>query len=199
MIIGVDYNGMVADTRKVSAQIAREFFNCRVDPQDFKRSKVVGKGLTNDQYDFVKREVYNNWEYLTQVEPLAGALDGLSSLQKQGHILNIISNKTQAEREIMLQWLHHNGQNLDLEQIELAVVDIGKSKFEEVKNLDIYIDNEVAKLQQIIQGAVFRMPHLIHFNTDNHQSISRSEWLELFGIPTIGSWPELNRFLNQIL
>ena len=153
--IGLDFDGVVTNCGKLKALGAKNLFNVDIPEEDFKREIVIGKSLlTPEQYKEVQVFVYGNMEMGLQMEEVFGALDSIRELQKQHEII-IVTSRTKQFADVAHEWLRLR--NLSL---EIREVDYGKTKKDDTDGFDVFVDDDIEKLTDLIG----HVPHLFLFD-----------------------------------
>ncbi len=156
MRIGLDFDGVIANCGKLKADGARELYGLDIQPTNFSKEFVVGAGyLTIEEYRNLQRKVYETPEFISLMEPVGGAFEYVSRLVADGHIVQVITSRSGLVLEVAKAWLLRQG-------LKLSVVGVGygRSKAEAALGLDVYIDDDFQKLEQLV-GVV---PHRFLFS-----------------------------------
>ena len=155
MKIGLDFDGVIADSTATKLMLAQKLYGATLSPSQWRRDIVLGKRLlTNEQYDHIQELVYGSEEYGYQMTLIDGALDGISKLI-QKHSVTIVTSRIALKADIATNWCDRNGITLPL-----IGAGRGKSKAPYLEGFDVFVDDSKEKLEQIL-GAV---PHLFLFN-----------------------------------
>lgn len=106
--IGVDYDGVVADTQGFVIRFMREHFDVELARTDF--GWVDGRlGIDRDlgvQTGEGYREFAANPAYLPEIEPIAGAADALRQLADRDNVtLHLATHRPEAVHEAIDGWL----------------------------------------------------------------------------------------------
>lgn len=153
MRIGLDFDDVTVDSHSLKPVVAKVLFGVDIDRSRFRREFVVGKVLSEEQYLRAVREVYSGKYALP---PVPGAIDGIRALQSAGHDLCIVTNRSEGHQNLKpaLLWLKEH--SLD---IPVTGVPYGTSKAVACEGIDLFVDDDPAKLHQLV-GVV---PHLLFF------------------------------------
>jgi len=168
--IGLDFHGVIVDHRSVSARLARSMFNIHVHPYNFTRNHVVGQHiLTNRQYNTIKYLVYNDPDSIFQIPAIEGAIQFINDALRLGHTLYIITSAHEPDELSLMKDFLKKVYALDVNRIHFIGVGIGQSKAQAVADLDYYVDDDMYKLQQIIDSSNMIIPILILFRQKHNQ------------------------------
>lgn len=163
MHIGLDFDGVISDCGRLKSDAAKILYEVEIPPERFKTELVVGEGiLTLEQYRHLQRQIYGTRELGLLMKPVNGVLDYLPQLQQEGHQLRCITSRYEEEADIAREWLSQC--NLSL---PITAVGGRTKKAEACQNLEIYIDDDLDKLEPLA-GIV---PHLFLFSWGYNQHI----------------------------
>ncbi len=144
--IGIDYGDTLADSVSLKSAIASSGFKITVDPIYFHREYVLRETvLSAEQYEMILALVYNTKTFGTdRMNPVAGALDVVRKLQEDGHDLSIITSHWEKSIPLAEEWLKQKG-------LDIPIIGVGKGrpKQEACAQLDVYIDDELRKLETL--------------------------------------------------
>lgn len=185
MKIGIDFDGVIADTQKLKEEIAWELFQCKLPSHLAKESLVVEHGLmTKEQYRELMSHVAAKKDIGLRMTPLAGAIEAIGRLQSDGHDLAIITSREGDEVAVANAWCRT--QSLSLPIISVGY---GNSKAEVARGYHAYIDDDFHKLA-LLQGIV---PHLYLYHADCNEDDDEKN------IATrIYSWNEFYKQISDI-
>lgn len=159
MRIGLDFDDVIAHSHILKSIIVKDLYGIEIEASRFRREFVVGSLLTNEQYLNAVRKVFLG-EYPVPAVP--GAIESINLLKKEGHSLKIITSRSVKGGELRpaMDWLKENS-------IQLPVVGVGygNSKAEACAGLDLFVDDDPAKLHELV-GIV---PHLLFFCWPHNQ------------------------------
>lgn len=156
MKIGLDFDGVISDCGRLKSYGAKHLYGVDISPEKFKKEMVVDKGiLTLEQYRNVQKQIYGTREIGLTMLPVEGVLEFAPKLQLEGYNLKIITSRGENESKIAREWMNLRG-------LELPLIGIGGgiSKTDACNGLDIYIDDDLDKLEPLI-GIV---PHRFLFS-----------------------------------
>ncbi len=145
MKIGLDFDGVVADSQALKAIEAERRYGVKIPPTLCKKAPVVANGwLTADQYRQLQLDVSGIREICLQMRPVKRASAFLEKLAADGHDLVIISSRSGAEIANAREWLAR-------QKIGISIVGVGygNSKESAVRGLDIFIDDDLPKLADL--------------------------------------------------
>ena len=146
--IGLDFDGVIADSMKIKARVANELFGQKIYWGDFKREIVVGHWLTEEEYNTVNELTYRSWQYGKLIEPVAGAKFSIAWFKNLGYDLLIVTSRSGKIFDVAEQWLEREKLNL------IPIIGIGykknKAPILSAWSADIYIDDDLDKLLPLV-------------------------------------------------
>ncbi len=178
MEIGLDYDGVIADPSKAKSEQAKKMYNVDISPDMFKKELIVPKFLTKEQYRLVQKEVYENKDLGLSMPPVPAALDYLPRLLKELHMITVITSRYKDSSDVAQEWLIKN----DL-FVPVIGVPYPLPKTEACKGLDIYVDDDLDKLEPLVgiveNRYLFSWPYNKH---NNPGSIAKrvDSWQQLY-------------------
>lgn len=183
MNIGLDFDGVISDCGKLKSEAAKRLYGVDIQPEQFKKEVVINNGLlTAAQYRDLQRIIYGTREIGFLMEPVAGALDYIPRLSSLGHTLLVVTSRGEREVEIAKEWSVTRG-------LTLAFISTryGMSKAVACTGLDVYIDDDLDKLEPLVEIIPHRF--LLSWGYNSHLEtgvIARrvSSWHEFFEIIT---------------
>lgn len=185
MKIGLDFDGVISDCGKLKSDAAKKFHGIDIPPERFKKEIVVGGGhLTTEQYRNLLKTVYGTREVGLLMEPVVGMLESVPRLLALGHTLFIVTSRGKVELEIAKEWSVQLGLNLDF-----IGVGVGTSKANACVGLDVYIDDDLDKLEPLV-GIV---PHRFLFSWSYNSHIEEGTVAK-----RTGSWPEFCKMIESL-
>lgn len=163
MRIGLDFDGVITDCGKLKSERARQNYGIEIPPERFKKELVVDTGiLTLKQYRYLQKQIYETREIGLTMSPVEGVLEFVPRLQQEGYMLTIVTSRDNSASNIAREWMKMNG--LDVHLISSG---LGRSKANVCKDLDVYIDDDLDKLEPLI-GIV---PHRYLFSWGYNEHI----------------------------
>ncbi len=178
MEIGLDYDGVIADPSKVKSELAKKMYNINIHPSMFKRELVVPKLLTEQQYRQVQNEVYENKDLCLSLPPVPGALDYLPRLLRELHMITIITSRYNNSADTAQEWLVKN--NLF---VPVIGVPYPLPKTDACKGLDVYVDDDLDKLEPLVSIVenryLFSQPYNKH-NNPGDMAKRVDSWQQLY-------------------
>lgn len=185
MKIGLDFDGVISDCGKLKSDAAKNLYGLDIPPEKFKKEIVIGEGhLTADQYRDLQKTIYGTREVGFLMEPVAGMLEGIPQLIALGHTLLIVTSRGEVELEIAKEWSVNQGLTLDF-----IGVGYGVSKASACAGLDIYIDDDLDKLEPLVEI----VPHRFLFSWGYNSHIDVRTVAK-----RIGSWKEFRRTIESL-
>lgn len=169
MNIGLDFDGVIADTTLLKQQAARELFGLDVAPELLKEETVVSMGImTREQYRKLAELVCGDTLYGLKITECIGAKKYISALKNDGHTLCVITSRDAQEVKVAEQWCKEH-------DIELVFISVGYgiSKASAAKEMRIhaYMDDDLHKLEPLV-GIV---PYLFLFETRHNAQSGESD------------------------
>jgi hypothetical protein len=185
MKIGLDFDGVISDCGKLKSDTAKKIYGVDIPPEKFKKEIVIGGGyLTADQYRNLQKIIYGTREFGFFMEPVAGMIEFIPRLLALGHSLLIVTSRGEPELKIAKEWSAKLGLVLDF-----VGVGYGINKTTACTGLDVYIDDDLDKLEPLV-GVV---PHRFLFSWGYNQHIDVGTVAR-----RIGSWKEFFNVVNSI-
>lgn len=185
MKIGLDFDGVVSDCGKLKSDTAKKLYGLDIPPKKFKKEIVIGEGyLTAEQYRDLQKTIYGTREVGLLMEPVEGMLESIPQLLALGHTLLVVTSRTEVELEIAKEWSLNQGLNLDF-----FGVGYGVSKAAACTGLDVYIDDDLDKLEPLV-GIV---PHRFLFSWGYNSHIGIGAVAK-----RIGSWEEFRKTIEGL-
>ncbi len=185
MKIGLDFDGVISDCGKLKSDAARMLYGLTIPPEMFKKEIVVGEGhLTPEQYRDLQMTIYGTREVGFLMEPVAGMLGSIPRLRALGHTLRVVTSRGEAELEIAKEW--------SLQQrltIDFTGIGYGVSKAAACTGLDVYIDDDLDKLQPLVDI----VPHRFLFSWGYNSHIDVGDVAK-----RIGSWDEFCETIESL-
>lgn len=184
MEIGLDFDGVIANSHPLKSIVAREKFGVDIPPEQFRRERVVEDSLlTREQYREVGRWAMDG-SY--PIPPVPDVLLYLPFLLHNKHSVRIVTSRTEGMLEFAKKWLA----GYRIPELPIFGTGYGLPKTEACKGLDVYVDDDLEKLLPLM-GLV---PNLLFFSWpwNRHEE-------EPAGIVRVSSWWELyNHIWNEI-
>ena len=176
--IGLDFDGVICDCGQLKSVAAERLFGVNIPAAEFKKELVVGRGLlTTEQYRFLQKEIYGSLELGMAAEPVPGMKDKLARLRADGHHVRVITSRTDETLDVARHWTARHGLTL-----EFTGVGQGAPKTEAVRGCDLYVDDDLDKLQPLV-GVV---PHLYLFSWGYNRHVDATNVAA-----RVASWEEL--------
>lgn len=156
MKIGLDFDGVISDCGKLKSDGAKKLYGVDIPPAKFKKEIVVGeKHLTAEQYRELQQIIYGTREIGFLMELVDGALHYLPRLVIDGHTVLIVTSRGEVGLGIAKEWSARQGL-----QLNFVGVGYGNSKADAAAGLDLYVDDDLDKLEPLV-GVV---PHRFLFS-----------------------------------
>lgn len=152
MRIGLDFDGVISDCGQLKSDGAKLLYGVEIPPERFKTELVVGTGiLTLEQYRNLQRQIYENSEIGLTMLPVDGVFEYIPKLKRDGHDLIVITSRNRGSCDIANEWMKR--QNLSLNLIGIGG---GVKKTEACKGLDVYVDDDLDKLEPLVNSVLHR-------------------------------------------
>lgn len=167
-----------SDCGKLKSEGARKLYGMEIPSELFKKELVVGSGrLSAEQYRKLQRVIYGTREVGLLMQPVDGMLLYLPKFLEDGDTVVVVTSRDEAELEIAKEWCGNHGLSL-----EFVGVGYGGNKAQAVTGLDVYVDDDLDKLEPFV-GVV---PQLFLFSWGYNQHVNEA------GIATrVSSWSDL--------
>jgi len=163
MKIGLDFDGVITDCGQLKSDAAKLLYGVEIPPERFKKELVVDRGiLTLKQYEHLLKQIYETREIGSTMLPVDGVLEFVPKLQQKGYDLIVITSRGKLGSEIAREWMKSRSLNL-----HLIGVGRGISKADACKKLDVYIDDDLDKLESLVDV----VPHRYLFSWDYNRHI----------------------------
>ncbi len=144
MDIGLDFDGVIADCNVVKSIAAEKIYGEHISPRAF-AMKEIAEVLTDDQYRNLKRRIYNTREFESAMRLICGAERTINALLAEGHVVRVITSRFDTSLTIARQFLLRHALPL-----QITGVGINTSKKEAADGLDVFIDDDVEKLEPLV-------------------------------------------------
>jgi len=146
MKIGLDFDGVISDCGKLKSDGARKLYGIDISPAKFKKEIMVGKNhLTAEQYRELQKIIYGTRGIGLLMKPVDGVLRYLPRLISDGHTILVITSRGEVEMEIAKEWSVRQGLKLDF-----VSVGYGESKARVAAGFDIFVDDDLDKLEPLV-------------------------------------------------
>lgn len=180
MRIGLDFDGVISDCGDLKCKAAKRMYGVDIPSSRFKKELVVGGGiLTYEQYRQLQDTIYGTREYGMLMEPVTGVIEGIGRLRQDGHELRVITSRDGEMLDVAREWATRRGLS-----IEFTGVGHGASKAGAAEGLDLYVDDDLDKLEPLVgivpHRVLFSWGYNAHIDVRNVASRVAS-WEELVG------------------
>ena len=185
MKIGLDFDVVISDCGKLKSDVAKILHGLDIPPAKFKKEMVVGEGyLTTEQYRNLQEIIYGTREFGLLMQPVVGMFDYVSKLLALGHSLVIITSRTGKELDVAREWALDKGLS-----IEFVGIGYGVSKADACTGLDVYIDDDLDKLEPLVDI----VPHRFLFSWGYNEYVDEGRVAR-----RIGSWQQFFETITSI-
>lgn len=178
MKIGIDFEGVIANTPKLKAELARKIYNKSIPPSMFDEKFVVGSQLiTLEQYKNIERTVFCSENVYLEIEELDNSVSSLKKLLKKGIEITIFSDTEKTGKSNIEKWLKKQGLNMP--------IGIPNS----VENLNLFISSDLKKLKSLKPFVKNLFLYIWGFNKDLDCGYS---------IRRFNNWAELTSYISNM-
>ena len=147
MKIGLDFDGVISDCGRLKSDGARQLYGVEVPSERFKKELVVGNGILSlEQYRNLQKQIYDNRDIGLTMLPVEGVLEFVPKLQQEGYDLIVVTSREESGSEIAREWMKLQGLNLYLVGVGGSI-----SKVDACRGLDLYIDDDLDKLEPLVE------------------------------------------------
>lgn len=165
MKIGLDFDGVISDCGRLKSDGAKRLYGLNISPEKFKTEIVVGQGLlTLEQYRNLQKQIYGTREIGLLMQEVEGAVDYTKRLISERHDLRIVTSRGTLEAEIAKEWM----QKVDLD-LPLTSVRGGVKKTEACRGLEVYVDDDLDKLEPLVGVVLHRF--LFSWGYNRHTTV----------------------------
>ena len=171
MRIGLDFDGVVSDAGTLKSYGLKKLFGIELPPEKIKREFIVGKILTLEQYEFLREQIYGTKEIGLLTEEVPGMQEYTRRLMSKRHDLIIISSRGNkktdpGKTDIALEWMK-------LHKLSIPFIGIGEgvSKADACRGLDVYIDDDLDKLEPLV--GIVQHRYLFSWGYNKHVEVPK--------------------------
>ncbi len=187
MIIGLDFDGVIADAGRLKSAMGLRLFGLDIPPERFKRELVVDGGqLTDEQYTDFMDQIYNTEDIGFLMTLVEGCGRYIGKLIDEEHTIVVITSRKPVALEIARKWAK-------LQKLELEFVGVGTDKSKaaaaRLAGCDVFVDDNFDKLVPLV-GVV---PHLYFFGWGYNAHIDAGVMAV-----RVNSWAELYEQINNL-
>ena len=183
MKIGLDFDGVIADTSKLKQRIAKEMFGVDAPTNILKEKTIVEAGLmTQAEYRTLMNKVCGDRGVGFKMVPVSNSINYIKELLDVGHEVRVVTARQANEFEVAKEWL----ESQEVSGITYASSGYGKSKLEHTKDLDVFVEDDYSKLLDLKAT----VPHLFLMTWDYNEVVEVED-----GITRVYSWHELNEHI----
>jgi uncharacterized protein len=186
--IGLDFDGVIANTPALKSVAAKEVIGKDVEPEEMLARNVIEKNLmTMDEYHALQREVYfEHPQWHKHLHAMSGAPEGIKELQDLGHFITCITSRTPDAVSLARQWIEREGMNIDIYDMEGHP---GKTSVAMELGLNVFIDDDPQYLEPMIGEIenLFLYSWVYNQDYDVGQNITRT-----------GSWSDIMSRMRKL-
>jgi len=186
--IGLDFDGVIANTPHLKSIVAKELFNVDIDPEDMLASHVFENNIMDiDAYHQLQQEIYfDHPEWHHQLQPIKGALEGIGTLQLKGHLVYCITSRTPEAVGLARQWFETHALLIEVHD---TASHPDKTEIAKILALDAFIDDDPQFLEPLI-GVV---PHLLLYSWKYNEAYTEPK-----EIKRTRSWDDIQARIRTI-
>jgi len=190
MRIALDFDGVLADCCSLKSRHAKEMFDVNISPECFKKELVVKEiagdkaELTLKQYRELQEVIYGTREVGLTIEPVPNMQGHLSKLLDEGHYLHVVTSRVGIQLEIAEEWAREKGI-----EIGFTGVGYGVSKAKATKGFDLYIDDDLDKLEPLVEI----VPHRYLFSWGYNEHMDETDIAV-----RVGSWEDFYHHVRMV-
>jgi len=179
MKIGLDFDGVIANTPKLKSQFAKKLYHLEIDASHFALPYVTDAGLiTSEQYTELQNFVSNNASVLPYLEPIHDALPHIHSLRDEGHYVSVVTARYGDALERAREWLKQH-------DVDIPITGVGliKSKSRHVEGFDVFIDDALPNLYKLADTVPHRFLYSWGYNEiykEDGVAIRVKNWKEFY-------------------
>ncbi|MBN2053161.1 hypothetical protein JW756_06675 [Candidatus Woesearchaeota archaeon] len=177
--IGIDFDGVIADTWKIKVYLARKYFGMDLDPKNASKQRMLNQGVSPEVYDQIFRRIMTSSKrYL--VEPVPFSKDIINTLH-WGNKIYIITSRHDDEINYIDDWLNHVG--IKYHKI-INTSDTSKNDACLKNQIRIFLDDDLYKLEEIrndhIRLFLLRQPYNEDVEIKDKRITSVRDWREFY-------------------
>lgn len=186
MKIGLDFDGVIADCGRLKSEAALELYGVNIAPEYFKKELILSQRLlTLEQYRELQEQIYGTRKLGLQLAPVPGVFEYIEVIEKQ-HEVRIITSRGKDETLIAQEWLAIQHPNF---AIEFTSVGYGNSKAEALTGFDIFVDDDLDKIEPVVDI----VPHRFLFSWGYNRHIAEGDIAQ-----RVNSWADLYSQIKEI-
>lgn len=181
MIIGIDFDGTIADTNTEKAAWVKCELGMEIEPFLCDRTcctKIIGEG----EYNRMSKEVFSA-EATLRVRPVPGALEALKALRRV-HALIVITARTGPRLDAATEWLERYQQAQGLRCIGIHADRVSKAETCIREGAAVLVDDDERHVYKAVseglRAVLFKNSAPVGFERDGVE-MSRS-WKEVVGL-----------------
>lgn len=191
MRIALDFDGVLSDCGALKTQQAKRLFGLDIPTERFKKELVVKElageedgVLTLAEYRKLQDVIYNDPEVGLTMQPVSGMLEYLPRLLNEEHEVRIVTSRDGPKLDIAKAWTANHALEL-----EFTGVGYGKSKASAVTGFDMFVDDDLDKIEPLI--SIVRHRFLFSWGYNAHVDVGDVA-------ERIGSWEDLYLAIQEI-
>lgn len=155
---------MIVQTHILKPRVAKDLYGVEVDSAVFRKDYVVGRGFLNSsQYAEVGRVVFSG---AYPMKSVPAAIPSIKLLrERDGHRLQIVTNRSDEWKSLdpAKAWLKKHG----LGDLPITGLPYGTSKASACGDLDVFVDDDPAKLAELADV----VPHRLLYRWPQNQHL----------------------------
>lgn len=190
MRIALDFDGVLSDCGTLKMEQAKRLYGVDIPAERFKKELIVKElagdegVLTMQEYRALQDLIYGDPEVGMSMQPVSGMLEYLPRLLNEEHEVRIVTSRAGHMLEIARAWAEKHA--LDL---EFTGVGHGKSKAPATEGFDLFVDDDLDKIEPLIET----VPHRYLFNWGYNAHVDEGDVAI-----RVESWEELYLHVQEI-
>lgn len=176
LYLGLDLDGVIADSRTLKSSICFELFQKEVPPKHCGGLEMRSY-LSLEEYEQLREKAYLTREYVLSMKPIPGAIETIAQICRTYDIC-IVTSRRVNEIALVYEWLDKHG-------LSINVVGVGsRDKRTATQGMDIFVDDDIDKLQRIDvpKKFLFSGEHNTCNNACDNDFVRVHSWKDLQGI-----------------
>jgi len=148
MKIGVDFDGVIADSVKLKQRLFRQELGLQLRPEECCWEKAREKGVTREQYRQVVEGMIYGTELCLEIEPVPGSIDVIRKLKEEGNEIYIVTSRQDNQAEYAARWMDDEIHRVGYEKI-INTCDKPKGEVCIAEGIGVLVEDSPGKLQDV--------------------------------------------------
>jgi len=179
--IGLDFDGVVANTPRLTSEIAAQKFGIYLPDNGLNIDYCLKKGFTEKSYRQLQEIVYSSYN----LRPVMGAIKYIRQLIENNQDLMIVSYREKRESKIIKHFLDQHDFDLDY----ICTDNRPKSQFCEKQKLDVFFDDRLEHLLDLSDNVKYLFLFAKPYNKEEQES---------HRVKVVHSWREFYEKLGEL-